>query len=764
MPPRSPQRARTRARSVLAGFAVAGLAGLALVGADVTSAVGAAPAQTTFAAQSFSGSDVGDGFVLPSTTAASGNVACLTAAPTSGANTGSIPTCAVPTDVDGRGALRLTGAGQSQAGGVGARQSVPMSKGLDASFTSYQYNGNGADGIVFYLAATDPYNPAVPERLGYLGGALGYASYAQGGVEGLPHAYLGIGLDTYGSFSAGTDGCPGAVDQGQHPNSLTVRGPGNGYSGYCVRSTTDMTGPLRGDGISDRAAVAVPVEVVVNPTASAITARQNTGVSVPAGEYAVVVTGIGSTPQVVRGALPTLSGTNAAGIDPSWIDPATGYPYKLTYGWTAGTGGAYDIHEVSDLLATTAAGPVPVLTAETGGATRVAHAGSATSTVTPTVSADGGSEAQPVRTTTTFPADVTPSVAGASGDGWTCTASGQVVSCEQAAADRAPGTALPTLTIPYTVAGAARTTSISTIVSSTDAEAVTVTREIAVAPQTTTVSAPDVDVTVGSDATLSATVTSSETTGATQPTGTVRFTDTATGAELCSAPLSDGTATCTIPTSTAGRTAFTASYLGDADHAASQGTGTLVVSKAVAPITLTSSVASPDASTAGEPVTLRVGGLDQPVGSGPAPTGTVEFREAGAVLCTVTLPTTSCDVTTLAAGTHGITARYSGDDRYAAATSDAVVVTVRAAATAPTPGAAPTTPPTPGTDPTISPAPVADPATPAVTAPAAASGGLAFTGATVAVSTGLALAAALLLAGLVLLLVRRTRSARGHAE
>jgi hypothetical protein len=759
VPPRSQQRARPRVRSLLAGLAglaVAGVAGVALVGADVTAAVGAAPAQTTFAAESFSGSDVGDGFVLPSTTAAFGNVACLTARPTTGTNTGSIPNCASTSDADGSGALRLTDAGQVQAGGVGAKQSIPMSKGLDASFTSYQYNGNGADGIVFYLAATDPYNPAVPDRLGYLGGALGYASYAQGGVEGLPHGYLGIGLDAYGSFSAGTDGCPGAVDQGQHPNSVTVRGPGNGYSGYCVQSATDVPGGLRPTAFTSRATAAVPVEVVVNPTASAITARQNTSVSVPAGQYAIIVTGIGADePVVVTGALPRLTGANAAGIDPSWIDPATGYPYKLTYGWTAGTGGAYDVHEVSDLLATTAAGPVPVLTARTGGATRVDHAGSGTYTVTPTVSADGGFESEPVRTTTTFPTDVTPSAVATPGDGWTCTVSGQVVSCQQAAAERVPGAALPALSLPYTVAGAARTATISTVVSSTDAEAVTATREIAVAPQATTVTVSDVDVTVGTDATLGATVASAEATGATVPTGTVRFSETATGAELCTAVLVDGSATCTVPTSTAGRTAVTAAYLGDTDHAPSTGSGTLVVSKVASPITLSSSVAAPDSVVAGQPVTLSVDGLGQPTGPEPAPTGTIEFREAGTVLCTVTLPTTSCDVTSLAVGSHGITARYSGDDLHAAATSDAVVVTVRAAAT--TPGAAPSTPPAAGTDPTTSPSPAAAPTTPAAT-------GLAFTGSTVAVGTGAALAAALLLAGLVLLVVRRSRAARGTAE
>lgn len=761
-------RAVARVRSILAVSAVAALAGLAIVGADVTAASAVAPAQTTFTDQTFRGADAGDGWVLPSTPAASGNSACLTAAPDGSAP---IPGCGEVDQEAGSGALRLTSAAQAQIGAVGAKQAVPTDKGLDASFTTYQYDGSGADGMVFYLAATDPYNPAVPTRTGYTGGALGYAAYPANGVEGLQHAYLGVGFDTYGGFAGNYTGCVDDQSRGGAGNSVTVRGAGNGFSGYCVQSVTPADGSLRGSVSTGRGDVAVPVEVVVNPTTSALTARKYPDVSVPAGQYAVIFTSIDAGQQVVTGALPKLdASSNAAGVDPSWIDPATGYPYKLTYGFTAGTGGATDVHEVTDLVATTAAGAVPVLTARTGGATSVAHAGSGTVTVTPTVSADGGSETRAVRTTTTFPTGVTPSADGATGTGWTCSASGQVVTCEQAAADRAPGTDLPTLTIPFSVTGTARTATVSTVVSSIDAEAITVTHDVTVAPQATTVTVDDTTVSVGEDATLRATVASSETTDATVPTGTVRFTDTATGTELCTAELADGVATCTLPAPGAGRTGVTATYLGDADHATAEGTGTLVVSKLRTAVTAT----SPDSSepvTTGDPVTLRVDGLGTEDGQ-PAPTGTVEFREGDEVLCTVTLPASSCDVTTLAAGRHRIVAVYSGDTVYAGSTSDAFDVTVQDAVVVPVPTPGPTTDPTPApTTPapaptTPAPAPTAAtpstaPASPAAGAPAAAPGGLAFTGPTIALWTGIALAVALLVAGFVLLTVRRTRAARG---
>lgn len=698
----SQKRAVARARSILAGFAVAGLAGLALVGAGTTAAVAAPPAQTTFVNEGFTGADAGDGYILPSTTAASGNVACLTALPADGAtNAGSIPTCSDTADAVEGGALRLTSNVNNQSGGVGAKQSVPITKGIDATFNSYQYNGDGADGIVFYLAATDPYNPTVPEKIGYLGGSMGYSASTANTAQGLSHAYLGIGLDRFGNFANrqfGGNGCSG--DQSTNgtlfANAVTVRGPGDGSTGYCVLSKTSVNGSLDKTGVTDRAQAKVPVEIVINPTSSVLTAQQNTSVTVPAGQYAVVFTSIGGSQQVVTGTLPKLAASNAANIDPSWIDPATGYPYKLTYGWVAGTGGQNDVHEVNYLRTTTAAGPVPVLTAQPGGTTNVAHAGSGSYTVSPTVAADGGSESQLVRTTTTFPAGVTPSVADASGTGWTCSASGQVVTCDQAAADRAPGTVLPTLSIPYTVSGAARTTTVSTVVASTDAEAITITHDVTVAAQETTVAVPDVTVTVGDTATLRAEVSSAETSGATVPTGSVTFARADTGEELCSAKTTDGVASCTVPTSVVGTTAITATYHGNTDHAEADGSGVLVVTKVPTAITLTS---APEVAAYGKPVTLGVDGLEAQDGTVPAPTGTVTFHEGEVLLCTATLPATSCDVTGLTAGKHTVTAVYSGDALHAAATSVDVELTVRKATTTLSPGTGPSTPGSPS-DPT----------------------------------------------------------------
>ncbi|MBT1623764.1 Ig-like domain repeat protein [Curtobacterium flaccumfaciens pv. oortii] len=679
-------RAVARARKILTGVVVAGLAGVALVGLGATTASAAAPAQTTFVNEGFTGASAGTAYILPSTQSGAANVACLTAKPAAGSsNTGSVPTCAGATDADGSGALRLTGAENNQAGGLGAKQSVPITKGVDAVFDSYQYNGTSADGIVFYLAATDPYNPTVPAKIGYLGGSLGYSASTANNAQGLSHAYLGIGLDRFGNFGNrefGGTGC--TTDQGTNrtltANAVTVRGPGDGGTGYCVQSRTVVNGSLNKTGVTDRAQAKVPVEIVINPTSSALAAQENTAVSVPAGQYAVVFTSIGGTQQVVRGALPKLTTGNAANVDPSWVDPATGYPYKLTYGWVAGTGGQNDIHEVNYLRTTTAAGPVPVLTASTGGTATVAHAGSGAYTVTPTVSADGGSESQLVRTTTTFPTGVTPDVSGVTGAGWTCQPPvGQVVTCDQAVdagSPVAPGTVLPTLSIPYTVTGAARSATISTVLASTDAEAVTVTRGLTVEPQGTTVTVDDATATVGDTVTLTAQVASSAKTGATAPTGTVTFTDTETGAVLCTATIVDGAASCDTSTSTVGSRGVTATYEGDADHTAATGTGTLTATKVPTAVVVES---RPTSAAYGEQITLDVTGLGSGSETVAAPTGTIEYREGTTVLCTATLPDTSCVAEGLGAGTHTVTAVYSGDALHAGSTSVAVDLTVRKA-------------------------------------------------------------------------------------
>ncbi|MGA0587743.1 PilC/PilY family type IV pilus protein [Dyella sp. KRB-257] len=127
--------------------------------------------------------------------------ACLTA----GSGTGSIPKCASPNDNPGYGALRLTPAVNEKTGAILSNFSFPLNQGLQVTFTTYTYGGDsggtagdGADGITFFM--TDGTQP-VPSTAGALGGSLGYScSNINSKYEGLANAYLGLGIDEFGNF------------------------------------------------------------------------------------------------------------------------------------------------------------------------------------------------------------------------------------------------------------------------------------------------------------------------------------------------------------------------------------------------------------------------------------------------------------------------------------------------------------------------------------------------------------------------------------
>ena len=206
---------------------------------------------------------------------------------------------------------------------------MPTSSGIDATFNTYQYGGNGADGIAFVLAAVNPADPLSPANIGQSGGALAYSANATSNLVGLADGYMGIGFDTYGNFSntvyEGT-GCTNPAylsSGGQVHGQVVIRGPGNGVVGYCaINSTaTKTTSPPLPLRATTRAGSQVPVEVAINPTSASFTTAS--GITVPAGNYAVVFTPVGKSPVTLSGALPTVP----TGLYPSsWLtserDPA----------------------------------------------------------------------------------------------------------------------------------------------------------------------------------------------------------------------------------------------------------------------------------------------------------------------------------------------------------------------------------------------------------------------------------------------------------
>lgn len=244
------RRARCGSRASALGATVAGLALVALC----TSAVVPASASpwverhraggSVLLDETFQGSSIADPGFMPLDTA------CLTGAattPPAGESTTGPCTAAdqtapnVPTPGVTPGWLQLTDGGYYRVGGLLYNRPLPGNGGLQVIFDQYQYGGNGADGIGFFLV-----DGAVDlTEAGADGGSLGYAQRnLEPGVHG---GYLGIGLDAYGNFANDAENrgrnCPAAskspvISDYQVTDSVTLRGPGEDLDGYCFLAST----------------------------------------------------------------------------------------------------------------------------------------------------------------------------------------------------------------------------------------------------------------------------------------------------------------------------------------------------------------------------------------------------------------------------------------------------------------------------------------------------------------------------------------------
>ncbi|GAA1427308.1 DUF11 domain-containing protein [Microlunatus lacustris] len=419
----------------------------------------------------------GTGTVTKPTPTAGTNAACLTAA----GNSSVLPLLSCPgaSDLQGNGKLRLTNATGNQIGGIFGGTSFPSSNGLDVMFKSYQWGGNAADGMSFVLSAVDPANPVPPTSIGPGGGSLGYSP--AGSINGLPNAYLGVGLDVFGNYSSTGFQGSGCTNQTNIttavPGAVVVRGPGNARAGYCGLTTTytGTTASRVSLRAATRAASLVPVQVLVNPTSSSYTSG-DTGVVVAAGTYKVVVTPVGGTARTLTGPLPAAPTT----LYPSttWTN-ANGVPRQLAFGFVGSTGGSTDNHEIDDVRVLTF-NPVPQLAVSTTShvAPSPALGAPVNYVVTPSVKIGAG-VASPISVTQTVPAGVTP--VGAFGAGWSCAAAvGRSITCTTTASSFPDGTTLPVINVVgiVTANGLTATTvqnASTTTVSSADGNPATVT-------------------------------------------------------------------------------------------------------------------------------------------------------------------------------------------------------------------------------------------------------------------------------------------------
>ncbi|WP_167756948.1 DUF7507 domain-containing protein [Leifsonia flava] len=178
--------------------------------------------------------------------------ACLTgsaAGSTPPAGSAAVPSCAahqsgpVPTPGVTDGYLQLTDTGFSREGSILYDRPIPASAGISVTFEQYQYGGNGADGIGFFLVD----GSTTLNAIGGVGGSLGYAQFVNG-QPGIPGGYLGVGLDAWGNYYNDTEGrgtgcpaesrSPSTWNGPAAPSVITVRGPGDGGYGYCWLGAT----------------------------------------------------------------------------------------------------------------------------------------------------------------------------------------------------------------------------------------------------------------------------------------------------------------------------------------------------------------------------------------------------------------------------------------------------------------------------------------------------------------------------------------------
>lgn len=175
--------------------------------------------------------------------------------------------------------------------------------------------------------------------------------------------------------------------------------------------------------------------------------------------------------------------------------------------------------------------------------------------------------------------------------------------------------------------------------------------------------------------------------GAGNATGTITFKDG--GTALATVNVNDGGwATFYTDLLTVGTHSITASYSGDSNFAPA--TSSVLTQTVIGSNTITVLASSSPTSTYGQAVTLTatVSGTTQQTSPlsplTPMPGGTVTFYDGNVVLGTGTLTSwawTTLNISTLAVGTHSLTAVYNGSGGYIGSTSAVLVQTVNAAPT-----------------------------------------------------------------------------------
>lgn len=373
--------------------------------------------------ETFSGSSTATGEWLYG-----GNSICLTAGD-SNTPAGSVPACS-PTAIDapGDGVLRLTSDASNQAGFVILNTPLNSSYGFSVTFDMYKYGtaARHADGVGFFLVD----GSMSPTEHGGNGGALGYGINIQRPaptpttIQGIEGGYVGVGFDTYGNYSV-TE-CPIPTGwlgscSGISPNAIGVRG--SQAAQYQLIQTSPASGSMNiVTAVRDEARRTVNVTVSPNQLLSVAIDYHD-----------------GNGPIV-----------ELANLDISAVNGQGAYPDSFKVGFSGSTGAFVDYHEIRNLSIETL---YPDLTTTVSVPDAPVYADSALDI---TVSVRNLDIAAPtlsgITSITTLPDGIVPTAA--SGSGWACNITGQIVTCTRSGAGAnalGSGEIAPLITITTTV-------------------------------------------------------------------------------------------------------------------------------------------------------------------------------------------------------------------------------------------------------------------------------------------------------------------------
>jgi len=299
---------------------------------------------------------------------------CPTSQP--GGATGTLP------DASGDGALRLTSNGGNSNGYILYNYQIPTADGFDVKYNAYQYDGDGADMITFFLTnGADSLT-----KIGPFGGAGGY-DFGTGGdcpasdpavgpnneCSGLPDGVIGIGLDAYGNFSAqfnDTDtGSSTSCDQAYNPGGtdaeeVAIRGPGYLNPAATIGGTPYPAGyyPETGEANGEYCLLGPLVNATMdNPSATARPLAGATGgVEVHLHLDPPDCASLYSTYPCSNAVSAAQPGSPEALVylDNALVEtvPEPAIMKSLPtvkFGWAASTGGSDEIHEINDVQVTT---------------------------------------------------------------------------------------------------------------------------------------------------------------------------------------------------------------------------------------------------------------------------------------------------------------------------------------------------------------------------------------------------------------------------